>query len=82
MLVINTNNHPVPVEIDTPKGPDVVHVASKGRVTLPEGVKVNTNWLASNGAGIVVNAPVVAPTIPLKVEPQAKSSDTKSTKGS
>lgn len=80
MLVINTNNHPVPVVVDTPNGPDTVHVSAKGRVTLREGTTVNRNWLAAQGSGLVVNTPTVTPKVPLKVE--ATKSQDKSNKGS
>ena len=66
MLVINKNSHPVPVVVDTPKGPDTVHVSPRGRVTLAAGVTVNANWLATQGSGIVVNKPTVVPKVPLK----------------
>lgn len=77
MLVINTNNHPVPVKVDTPTGSDTVHIAAKGRVKLPAGVKVNTNWLATEGSGIKVDQPVTAPKIPLtSTSTKSGSSDT------
>lgn len=46
MLVINMNTHPVSVKINGPQGVDFVHLVKRGRVTLPEGTKVDTNWLA------------------------------------
>jgi len=56
MLVINTNNHAVTVKIQTPEGPDTVHIQAKGRVNLGEGRTVDSNWKAQHGAGVRIPA--------------------------
>lgn len=48
MLVINLNSYPVQAKIDTSGGSDFIHLAAKGRVTLPPGASINANWLALN----------------------------------
>lgn len=50
MDVLNMNDHPVHPRIISPEGKvDSIHIMPKRRATLPEGYRVDTNWLASAG---------------------------------
>jgi len=74
MDVLNLNKHAVPVKLVTPDGKvDYATVAPSRRVTIPDGYKVNTNWLSQQGSKVKTFTDSKSET-PMEI-PQAPISD-------
>ena len=79
MQVFNTKAVKAEVKVNTPNGPDFVHIQPKGRVTLDADHTVDKNWLALNGQGIRLVADQSAETVTAQPAASTLSKSTKLT---
>ena len=62
MRVTNMNKHPIQVRLRSATNSiDYVHLAPRGKVTLPPGYTVDANWKAANPQVLVANDTQPAP---------------------